>query len=97
MSEEIRDPETEEEMLTVTQGRLSALLTFATAVSRSHPDPAALAAALERTIAEDSEGMTPVTELTPAMELGRQYEDGYLQSFLRIAQDRARAAGKSAG
>lgn len=91
MKLDVRIPENDDDLFAVVCARQSALLTFATAIARSHPAPDLLAAALELTISEDKEGDEPLNELTPANQLGRQYREAYEQMFLRIARNRAQS------
>jgi GrpB-like predicted nucleotidyltransferase (UPF0157 family) len=69
--------------------RQKLLLTFATAVARSHPDPERLLAALERTLREDEHGEVPLEERSDESHAARLHYEDLREMFLRIVRNRA--------
>jgi hypothetical protein len=62
----------------------SLLISFAVAVARSHPDPAALLEAFRRTLDEDEEEAIPFEELTQVNQEARQHYDALRDMLLRV-------------
>jgi len=69
--------------------RQKLLLTFATAVARSHPDPERLLAALERTLHEDETDEVPMHDRSDESQAARLHYEDLREMFLRIVRNRA--------